>query len=52
MFKRLHAKGIGTETKATEVLTAKEGDVLRESGVIYLQDYFMQCFFTMVKTIV
>jgi len=34
VFRCLHAKGIGTETKATAVVTAKEEDTLWESGVI------------------
>jgi len=36
VFKRLHAKGIGTKTKATEVITQKEKDTLWELGVINL----------------
>lgn len=34
LFKRLHSKGIGTETKATPVISANEEDKLWESGVI------------------
>ena len=36
VFKRLHAKGIGTETKATAVLSVTEEDGLWESGVMGL----------------
>ena len=36
VFKRLHAKGIGTETKSTPVLSNHEEDKLWESGVIGL----------------
>lgn len=34
LFKKLHSKGIGTETKATTVISASEEDKLWESGVI------------------
>ena len=36
VFKRLHAKGIGTETKSTPVLSNHEEGKLWESGVIGL----------------
>ena len=36
VFKRLHSKGIGTDTKATPVLSVSEGDVLWKEGVINL----------------
>ena len=36
VFKRLHAKGIGTETKAIAVLSVTEEDRLWESGVMGL----------------
>ena len=36
MFKRLHTKGIGTETKATAALSVTEEDKLWECGVISL----------------
>ena len=36
VFKRLHTKGIGTETKATAVLSVTEEDKLWESGVMSL----------------
>ena len=36
VFKRLHQKGIGSETKSTKVLTQLEEDKLWESGVLNL----------------
>ena len=36
VFKRLHQKGVGSETKSTPVLTQLEEDKLWESGVLYL----------------
>ena len=36
IFKRLHAKGIGTETKSTPVLSNHKEDKLWESGIINL----------------
>ena len=36
VFKRLHTKGIGTETKSTAVLSVTEEDKLWETGVISL----------------
>ena len=55
MFRRLHCKGIGTETKVTAVISAMEEDTLWESGVINLetpdlQDCFMWCFSKIAKT--
>ena len=36
VFKRLHNKGIGTDTKVTPVLSLNEEDLLRKEGVISL----------------
>ena len=36
MFKQLHSKGIGTETKVTPALSQTEEDKLWETGVINL----------------
>ena len=36
VFKRLHQKGVGSETKSTPVLTQLEEDKLWESGVLNL----------------
>lgn len=52
LFKRLHSKGIGTETKATPVISANEEDKLWESGVINMdtpQGLLRGVFFTMVS---
>ena len=34
MFKRLHSKGIGTETKATPAITPSHEDILWNKGII------------------
>ena len=38
IFKRLHSKGIGTETKATPVLSTNEEDVLWSKGILSLDN--------------
>ena len=52
MFKQLHCKGIGTETKVTPALSQTEEDKLWETGVINLDSptgLLRAVFFTMVR---
>ena len=38
IFKHLHGKGIGTETKATPVLSTNEEDILWSQGILSLDN--------------
>ena len=38
IFKCLHSKGIGTETKVTPALSISEEDILRDKGIINLDN--------------
>ena len=52
MFKLLHSKGIGTETKVTLALSQTEEDKLWETGVINLDSLtglLRAVFFTIVR---
>ena len=52
MFKQLHSKGIGTETKVTPALSQTEEDKLWETGVINLDSptgLLRAVFFIMVR---
>ena len=52
MFKQLHSKEIGTETKVTPALSQTEEDKLWETGVINLDNptgLLRAVFFTMVR---
>ena len=52
IFKRLHSKGIGAETKAVPVFTAENEAKLWDTKVLSMdtpRDYLEQCFFTMAR---